>query len=140
MIGIGLWLLILAAYTVLLQIFWMPALWWTWLYLGGGLCGGGGLIYLICRPARQIGIDEQGTFLLESGVYKRLSFVRANAVQLIAKVEQGQTFWARIWPQYRVIYRDNVPANVYRVLRSYAAQHILLHRSEDAKELSKSKR
>ena len=66
-------------------------------------------------------------------------FIRANGVQLIAKVDQGQTFLDRIWPKYRVIYRDNVEAEVYQVMRSYAAQQVLLRRSEEAKKRFASK-
>ncbi|RNF73739.1 hypothetical protein EBI01_08470 [Marinomonas rhizomae] len=122
------------AYAALLQVYWMPAYWRALLYLGGGLVGLTLLIRMLHKPLRQIGIDEQGVFLLDRGGYERLLFIRANGVQLIAKADQEQTFWGKIWPKYRVIYRDSVGMEVYQVLRSYAAQQILRRRSEEAKK------
>lgn len=130
LISIGLWLFIVVAYAALLQIYWMPAFWRALLYLSVGLGGVVLLVRTVCQSSPQIGIDEQGAFLLNQGRYERLLFIRANSVQLIAKVDQGQAFLRRVWPKYQVIYRDNVTEDVYRILRSYAAQQILLHRSE----------
>ena len=130
LISIGLWLFIAVAYAALLQAYWMPAFWRALLYLGIGLGGVVLFVRRFCQPSPQIGIDEQGAFLLNQERYERLLFIRANSVQLIAKVDQGQTFLRRVWPKYRVIYRDSVTEEVYRLLRSYAAQQILLHRSE----------
>ena len=127
------------AYVALLQIYWMPAFWRALLYLSVGLGGLVLLIRMFRQPSRQISIDEQGTFLFDRGSYERLLFIRANGVQLIAKVDRGQTFLDRIWPKYRVIYRDSMPRNQYKILRSYAAQQILLRRSEEAKKHSASK-
>ncbi|WP_421849183.1 hypothetical protein [Marinomonas sp.] len=117
----------------------MPAVWRALLYLVVGLGGLVLLIRMFRQPARQIGIDEQGAFLFDRGGYERLLFIRANGVQLIAKVDQGQTFLDRIWPKYRVIYRDSVAVEAYQVLRSYAAQQILQRRSEEAKKRFGSK-
>jgi hypothetical protein len=138
-IGIGLWLFVVVAYVALLQIYWMPAFWRALLYLSIGLGGLVLLIRMFRQPSRQISIDEQGAFLFDRGCYERLLFIRANGVQLIAKVDQGQTFLDRNWSKYRVIYRDSVPGNQYKILRSYAAQQILLHRSEEAKKRFSSK-
>lgn len=138
-ISVGLWLFLVVSYAALLQIYWMPAYWRALLYMSVGLVGLTLLIRMLRKPVRQIGIDEQGVFLLDRGGYERLLFIRANGVQLIAKVDQVQTFWDKIWPKYRVIYRDSVGMEVYQVLRSYAAQQILLRRSEEAKKTINSK-
>lgn len=138
-IGIGLWLFLLLAYAALLQIYWMPAFWRALLYLSVGLGGLVLIIRMFRQPARQLGLDEQGAFIFDRGRYERLLFIRANGVQLIAKVDQEQAFLDRIWPKYRVIYRDSVGKEEYQVLRSYAAQQILLRRSEEAKKRFSSK-
>jgi hypothetical protein len=131
--------LLVVAYAALLQVYWMPAFWRALLYLSVGLGWLALLIRIFFQSSRQIGIDEQGAFLLNRGCYERLLFIRVNGVQLIAKVDQGQTFWGLIFPKYRVIYRDSVSGDQYKILRSYAAQQILLRRSEEAKKHSASK-
>jgi hypothetical protein len=117
----------------------MPAFWRALLYLSIGLGGLVLLIRMFRQPSRQISIDEQGAFLFDRGRFERLLFIRANGVQLIAKVDQDQTFIDRIWPKYRVIYRDSVGMEEYQVLRSYASQQILLRRSEEVKKRFGSK-
>ncbi|QUX94744.1 hypothetical protein C0J08_04680 [Marinomonas sp. CT5] len=128
-----LWLVLALAYVALLQIFWMPAFWRALLYLSVGL---GGLVLMVQRfrqPLRKIGIDDQGGFIFDLGVYERLLFIRANSLQLIAKVDKEKSLFRRVWPKYRVIYRDSLSSREYKILRSYAAQQILLRRSEEAK-------
>lgn len=131
--------MLVVAYAALLQVYWMPAFWRALLYLSVGLGWLALLIRIFFQSSRQIGIDEQGAFLLNRGCYERLLFIRVNGVQLIAKVDQGQTFRGLIFPKYRVIYRDSVSGDQYKILRSYAAQQIFLRRSEDAKKRLSSK-
>ena len=129
-----LWLILALAYVALLQIYWMPAFWRALLYLCVGLGGLVFIIRLLRQPSKKIGIDDQGAFLFDRGVYERLLFIRANGIQLIAKVEREVVIWDRIWPQYRVIYRDSLSSEHYNRLRSFAAQQILLRRSEEGKK------
>lgn len=92
-------------------------------------------VWMACRSAIEVGIDEQGAYLFDGRYFFRLAFVRANGIQLIAKVETEPTFWWHgMLPPYRVIYCDNLPKSSYRRLRSFAAQQILLRRSENAKK------
>ena len=134
-----LWLFLALAYVALLQIYWMPAFWRALLYLSVGL---GGLVFIIRlfrQPSRKIGVDEQGAFLFDRGTYERLLFIRVNGIQLIAKVDRELVIWDRIWPKYRVIFRDSLSSEHYNRLRSYAAQQILLRRSEESKKRNSSK-
>ena len=108
----------------------MPVFWRALFYILAGLFGVLFLFRVVRQSSHQIGIDEQGVFLLERGCCKRLLFIRSNDVQLIAKVDRSLFFWDRFWPVYRVIYRDNLTKVQYRILRSFAAQQILLRRSE----------
>ncbi|RNF49024.1 hypothetical protein EBI00_13425 [Marinomonas hwangdonensis] len=92
-------------------------------------------VWMVCRPVIKVGIDDQGAYLFDDRYFFRLVFVRANGFQLIAKVETEQaSWWHYVLPPYRVIYCDNLPKSSYRRLRSFAAQQILLRRSEDAKK------
>jgi len=138
-IGIGLWFVVAATYAALLHLYWMPVFLRASLYFLVGLFAALLLYRLVRQPVLQIGIDEQGAFLLQHGQYTRLLFIRANGVQLIAKEDKTQTIFDRFWPVYRVVYFDNVTEDQYRVLRSFAAQQILLCRSEDAKKHFRSK-
>ncbi|PYF78332.1 hypothetical protein DFP75_11223 [Marinomonas alcarazii] len=138
-IGLSVWLLTVIAYMALLQVFWMPAFWRALFYIGIGLLSATLLIRAFFMEKQRVGIDGQGAYLVKNGHYARLTFVRANSVQLIARVERGKSFVARIWPNYRVIYRDSVQLDQYHTLLSYAAQQILLSRSEEAKKRFGSK-
>lgn len=133
-IGLSLWLLTVLAYMALLQVFWMPAFWRALFYVGVGLFCIILLVRAFLRENQLVGIGEQGAFLFKRGRYERLIFVRANNLQLIARVDPDQAFLASIWPSYRVIYRDSVPLDEYHTLLSFAAQQILLRRSEEAKK------
>jgi hypothetical protein len=137
-IGIGLWLMTVLAYVALLQMYWMPVFWRALLYLCLALVGVVFLNRMYYKPLRQIGIDEQGAFLFERERCERLIFVRANSIQLIAKVEKKTGLWSQFlsitWPRYRVIYCDSLSAYQYQKLRSFAAQQILLHRSGEVKK------
>lgn len=106
-----------------------------------------------------VGIDEFGAYWHTSNNWQRLQFVRANGIQLIAtptstplpkkeskkelKNEPGKELKKRLkegclthflWPTYRVIYRDSVSDETYRLLRSYAAQKMMLRQSEEVKK------
>lgn len=129
-----LWFVIASAYAALFHLYWMPAFWRALFYIFAALFGVLFLFRVVRQSTIQIGIDEQGAFLLKRGRYIRLFFIRSNGVQLIAKVDRSQVFWDRFWPVYRVIYRDNVTEAQYRTLRSFAAQQILLRRSEAFKK------
>jgi hypothetical protein len=133
-IGIALWFVIASVYAALFHLYWMPVFWRALFYILAGLFGVLFLFRVVRQSSHQIGIDEQGVFLLERGRCKRLLFIRSNDVQLIAKVDRSQFFSDRFWPVYRVIYRDNVTKVQYRILRSFAAQQILLRRSEAFKK------
>lgn len=86
------------------------------------------------KTTQQISINEQGAFLFNKGRFIRLEFVRTNSIQLIAKMHREQKLVGMIWPAYQVIYRDSISRDDYQLLRSYAAQQILLRRSEEAKK------
>lgn len=133
-VGIGLGGIIALIYVALLQLYWMPAWWRALLFLCIGFVGVGLLLRSIRQPKRKIGIDEQGAFLLARGHYIRLVFIRVNAVQLIAKEEKSTNFYDRFCPTYYVIYRDSLNEHTYRTLRSFAAQQMLLGRSEEARK------
>ncbi|WP_156486253.1 hypothetical protein [Marinomonas sp. TW1] len=79
-----------------------------------------------CQPRSQIGIDADGAYLCRREEQIRLHFVRVNAVQLIAKRVSEETIWHRIWPQFYLIYRDQLKGEEYALLRSFAAQDRLL--------------
>lgn len=128
------------AYMALLQVFWMPAFWRALFYVGVGLLCTIILTCVFFIENQWVGIDEQGAFLYKRGRYERLIFVRANNVQLIARVDRGETFLKSIWPSYRVIYRDSVQLSEYHTLLSYAAQQILLRHSEEAKKRLSSRK
>lgn len=133
-IGLSLWLLTVIAYIALLHVFWMPAFWRALFYVCIVLLCLTLLIRVFFIEKQCVGIDEQGAFLFKNGRYERLTFVRANCVQLIARTTQDEAFLARVWSSYRVIYRDSVQQDQYHILLSYAAQQILLHRSEETKK------
>ncbi|NLQ18947.1 hypothetical protein HGG82_15170 [Marinomonas sp. M1K-6] len=132
-IGLALWLVTAIAYAALLRLYWVPVDWQA-LFYALACASGVWLVWFVRRTSRRIGIDDQGAFLFERGAYKRLVFIRANDFQLIARVDQGDRFWAQCWPVFRVIYRDSVDANQYQILRSFAAQQIVLRRSERPKK------
>ncbi|MGJ8647887.1 MAG: hypothetical protein ACSHXJ_13390 [Marinomonas colpomeniae] len=133
-----LWVLIALCYAALFQLYWMPAFLRAFLFLFAGIVGLLSLFYSVVRARRglrqKIGIDEQGAFLFENGQYKRLLFVRANSIQLIATMLDKPNLFSRFWPAHRVIFFDSVSKDQYNILRSFAAQQILLHRSEEAKK------
>jgi hypothetical protein len=137
-IAFGLWLFWVMVGLALLQLFWMPAFWRALLYLGVGGIGVAVLLHLFRQSSPQVGIDEQGAFILVRGQYKKLQFIRINAVQLIAKQPRESRLLDRFWPSYRVIYRDSLNEQAYRTLRSFAAQQMLLHRSEEARKRYRS--
>ena len=137
-VGVVLWIWIVLLYAALLQLYWMPAYLRAFLFLSIGTVGFLLLMHSIfkarCNSRPKIGIDEQGAFLFENGQYKRLLFVRANSIQLIATMFDKPNLFSRFWPAYRVIFFDSVSKDQYNILRSFAAQQILLHRSEEAKK------
>ncbi|ETI58446.1 hypothetical protein [Marinomonas profundimaris] len=133
-VGIGLGGIIALIYVALLQLYWMPAWWRALLFLCIGFVGVGLLLRSIRQPKRKIGIDEQGAFLLAREHYIRLVFIRVNAVQLIAKEATSTSFYDRFWPTHYVVYRDSLNEHSYRTLRSFAAQQMLLGRSEEARK------
>lgn len=95
------------------------------------------IVFIFCfsyQTTQHVSIDGQGAFLLKKGRFIKLEFVRANSIQLIAKMCRGHRVVDLIWPTYRVIYRDSVSRNDYQVLRSFAAQQILLRQSEETKK------
>ena len=122
------------SYAVLLQLYWMPVFVRAFLYVFAGVMAFCWLFYQLRKTKKQIGIDEQGAFLFKRGRYIRLLFVRANGVQLIAKQDQGSMLLRYFWPKFHVIFCDSVKTETYRILRSFAAQQILLSRSEEAKK------
>jgi hypothetical protein len=137
-VGILLWVLIALFYAALFQLYWMPAFLRAFWFLFTGIVGLLSLFYSVVRARRglrqKVGIDEQGAFLFENGQYKRLLFVRANSIQLIATMLDKPNLFSRFWPAYRVLFFDSVSKDQYNILRSFAAQQILLHRSEEAKK------
>jgi len=86
------------------------------------------------EPKQKISIDNQDAFLFKKERYIRLEFVRENSIQLIAKVHRENRILDWIWPAYKVVYRDSVSCDDYQMLRSFAAQQILLRRSKEAKK------
>ncbi|MFT2099528.1 hypothetical protein ACMUMQ_14365 [Marinomonas sp. 2405UD66-6] len=122
------------SYAALFQLFWMPALLRAYLLLGTFLSGFAFLLYRHKQDKAKIGIDADGAFLCKRGRVVRLLFVRVNSFQLIAKREQKSKLLGWLWPQFHVVYCDSVSAEKYRMLQSYAAQQILLSRSEEARK------
>ncbi|MCB5160963.1 hypothetical protein [Marinomonas algarum] len=134
-LGVAVWLLVLVTCLVLLQGYWMPAVWRAFLLCGVVIVSLLGLIYTH-RRAKYITLNEQGAFLCQGEAYDPLIFVRANAIQLIAKRKRSVRVVDCVWPAYQVIYRDSLGAQEYAVLRSFAAQQILLGRHDNAKTSS----
>jgi hypothetical protein len=112
----------------------MPVVLRASLYFFAGVVGFVWLMYRLKRTKPQVGIDEEGAFLFEHGRYIRLSFVRVNSIQLIAMQDHKSMLLRLFWPRFYVIFCDSVAGEQYRFLRSFAAQQILLRRSEEAKE------
>ncbi|BFM50916.1 hypothetical protein THO17_30790 [Marinomonas sp. THO17] len=89
------------------------------------------LALTFARPAKCIGIDLEGAFLMHNQSREVLQFVRINSLQLIAKKVPDEsysakhTFWRLLWPVFVVIYRDQLSSEDYDALRSYAAQQML---------------
>ncbi|SBS25870.1 hypothetical protein MSP8887_00278 [Marinomonas spartinae] len=93
------------------------------------------VVYRRARGPIYIGIDEFGAFWQELQRIERLTFVRVNGVQLIATFASQESKLTRFfWPSYRVIYRDSVPYDTYRLLRSYGAQQMLRQRAEATRD------
>lgn len=96
-----------------------------------------------CQGPAHVSIDEFGAYWHTSNNWQRLQFVRANGIQLIAtpmpklipekELKEG-CLTHFLWPTYRVIYRDSVSDETYRLLRSYAAQQMMLRQSEEVKK------
>lgn len=93
------------------------------------------IVYRRARGPIYVGIDEFGAFWQEEQRIERLTFVRVNGVQLIATLASQETKLRRFfWPSYRVIYRDSVPYEAYRFLRSYGAQQMLRQHTKKAQD------
>lgn len=122
------------SYAALFQLFWMSELVRACLLLGIFLAGFAFLLYRHKQNKAKIGIDADGAFLCKRGRVVRLQFVRVNSFQLIAKREQKSKLLGWLWPQFHVVYCDSVGAEKYRMLQSFAAQQILLRRSEEARK------
>lgn len=133
-IGALLWLIIAVLCAGLLQRYWMPVVWRVSILTMTGFV----IVVFLFRVSHQvtqkIRIDEQGAFLLRKGRFIKLEFVRVNGIQLIAKLYREGKILDAIWPAYKVIYRDSVSRDDYQMLVSFAAQQILLRRSEEAKK------
>lgn len=133
-IGALLWLIIAVLCAGLLQRYWMPVVWRVSILTMTGFV----IVVFLFRVSHQvtqkIRIDEQGAFLLRKGRFIKLEFVRVNGIQLIAKLYREDKILDAIWPAYKVIYRDSVSRDDYQMLVSFAAQQILLRRSEEAKK------
>ncbi|MCV2403925.1 hypothetical protein OFY17_13720 [Marinomonas sp. C2222] len=84
-------------------------------------------------PYKQIGIDEQGAFVEGKGQLQRVAFIRANGVYLVARVTSFINAPKKWYPNYVVIFRDSVSKDNYAILRSFAAQQILLNPNKDQK-------
>lgn len=129
------WTLVVLCAMALIQLYWMPVTWRIALYVCISLCASLVLVWAFQRSAAEVGIDAEGAYLYKRGRFFRLVFVRANRVQLIARIEAEQVaWWHRVMPFYQVIYCDGLPRDSYRRLRSFAAQQILLSRAKDAKK------
>lgn len=137
-VGVVLWIWIVLLYAALLQLYWMPAYLRAFLFLSIGTVGFLLLMHSIfkarCNSRPKIGIDEQGAFLFKNGQYERLLFVRANGIQLIATTLKQKSFLGQLFPTYKVIFFDSLSKVEYSTLRSFAAQQILLSRSEETKK------
>lgn len=135
LIGVFLWWIVAVLCAGLLQLYWMPVVWRASILSMMGLIGVFLLFRVIYQDAKlKISIDNQGAFLFKKERYIGLKFVRVNSIQLIAKVHRENKLLDLIWPAYQVVYRDSVSCDDYQMLRSFAAQQILLHRSEAAKK------
>lgn len=134
-IGIALWLLFAGCCALLLRVFWFPP-WFWWGLLIVFVFGFFGLIvYRRARAPIYVGIDKFGAFWQEEQRIERLTFVRVNGVQLIATLASQETKLRRFfWASYRVIYRDSVPYEAYRFLRSYGAQQMLRQHTKKAQD------
>ncbi len=128
--------LVIFCYLILLQVFWVPAALRAFLYVLV-------LVFIVlyffdvfCKRKAQISIEQQVVSLIEWRTSSNkavrtssLRFVRANAVQLIACVQDENERWFhRVWPSYKVIFYDSLNADQYAQLRSFAAQQIVLNR------------
>lgn len=86
--------------------------------------------FLLYSPFNEVGIDEQGAFVKGKGQLQRVVFIRADSMQLIARVTTNATFLQRLYPRYVLIFRDSLSKEEYAILRSFASQQILLSRSK----------
>ncbi|MDB4837540.1 hypothetical protein OAH87_03640 [Marinomonas sp.] len=91
------------------------------------------VVVLFILPSKKIGLDEQGAYVIESARRCELVFLRANGVQLIARLAMGSPLINYYWPRYIVIFYDSLPKEQYADLRSFAAQQILLNRNDNEK-------
>jgi hypothetical protein len=133
-IGALLWFVIAVLCAGLLQLYWMPVVWRASILTMTGFVAVVLFFSISHQVTQQISIDDQGGFLLKKGRLIRLEFVRVNSIQLIAKLHRENNIVDFIWPAYKAIYRDSVSRDDYHMLRSFAAQQILLRRSEEAKK------
>ncbi|AEF55778.1 hypothetical protein Mar181_2747 [Marinomonas posidonica IVIA-Po-181] len=125
-VSVGLWTSASASCFILLPFYWWPDVWqvtFSILY---------SVIVLVSlglawrQPRSHIGIDSDGAYLRQhNNDLIRLDFVRANAVQLIARKVSDDTIWYSVWPQFCLIYRDQLGLEDYALLRSFAAQDML---------------
>ncbi|WP_181799789.1 hypothetical protein [Marinomonas aquiplantarum] len=126
-LSVGLWTSASASCFILIPFYWWPDVWQVAFFILYGVIVFASLGFAWCQPRCQIGIDPDGAYLCRHDGQVRLHFVRANAVQLIAKRVSVDTVWHRIWPQFYLIYRDQLQSEDYALLRSFAAQDKLLH-------------
>ncbi|ETX10599.1 hypothetical protein MUS1_13530 [Marinomonas ushuaiensis DSM 15871] len=134
-IGALLWLVVTVLSAGLLQLYWMPVIWRVSILSMMGFTVAFLFFRVIYQEVKQqIGIENSDVFLFKKECLIPLEFVRANGIQLIAKMHRENKILDVVWPAYKVIYRDSVSRDDYQRLRSFAAQQILLRRSEEAKK------
>ncbi|MBR7889441.1 hypothetical protein J9B83_10860 [Marinomonas sp. A79] len=132
-ISTAVWLMVTLCYLALLKLFWMPTIWWALLLLAVAIVWLAVGVIGWRQPAVTLSLHEDNAILCRGSQCQSLIFVRFNALQLIAKINRGSRWQDLLWPKFQVIYRDSLSPEDYQIVRSFAAQQILLHRSEENK-------
>lgn len=117
-------------YLALLKLVWMPAVWWAFILLGVAVAWSVVGIIWWRQPLPTLSLHEQDATLCIGSRCQSVTFVRVNAIQLIAKMDQTSSWRSRFWPSFYLIYRDSLAPEAYQMVRSFAAQQMLLQRSD----------